>query len=302
MKRRIIVTVLIPTVVILFVFIYSNSITAYSVSSKKQSHAKSSELIQALDNNHVPIVDYGYVNGIYVGPARNPITIAHKALSYYDALKIDAGNAKAKKSLINNANWLVDNAVTHGNYSIFEYKFQWPPYGLKQPWYSAMAQGEGIKALVRAYEVTKDKKYLDTAKMLLGSFFVEVKDEGVTYKTSNGWWYEEYASKDEPRESRVLNGMMYALLGVHEYYDYTHDSKAKYIFDQGVTALKNSLPRYNYRDNYTYYDILGNISPLQYHKAVIQTLGPLYDITKEQIFKTYFYKWKHFKEPSESML
>jgi uncharacterized protein YyaL (SSP411 family) len=46
-----------------------------------------------------------------------------------------------------------------------------------------MAQGRALQALIKAHEVTGQNKYLDSAKMLLNSFFVELKDGGVTYKT-----------------------------------------------------------------------------------------------------------------------
>jgi hypothetical protein len=74
---------------------------------------------------------------------------------------------------------------------------------------------------------------LDFANRFLNSFFVEVENGGVTYKTKNGYWYEEYACKGG-KESRVLNGMMFALLGIHEYLKYTNDAKARFLFNKGV--------------------------------------------------------------------
>jgi heparosan-N-sulfate-glucuronate 5-epimerase len=302
-EEHIILMISIIVVAILVVYIEDEFSSAYSIPTSKVSHLIGSSNhsvpipITAVDKFGVPILDYGYVNGIYVGPARNPITVASKASHYYGIYQQKHSN-EAKQSLINNANWLVSNAANRGNYSILEYRFNWPPYGLKPPWRSGMAQAQAIQALIKAYEVTKDKKYLDTSKMLLNSFFIEVKDGGVTYKTpKEGWWYEEYASRNESNESRVLNGMIFALLGIHDYYTYTRDPNAKYLFDQGIVALKKNLPRYNYEDHYTYYDVLGNLSPPSYHKAVIQSLSPLYKITRESIFKTYLDKWKHSKSP-----
>ncbi len=45
-----------------------------------------------------------------------------------------------------------------------------------------MAQGQAIQALKRAYDVSRDQKYLDTANALLNSFFVEVKEEVLPIK------------------------------------------------------------------------------------------------------------------------
>lgn len=131
------------------------------------------------------------------------------------------------------------------------------------------------------------------AKKLLNSFFVEVKDGGVTYKTSqNGWWYEEYADNGG-KDSRVLNGMMFAVLGIHEYYEYTNDSDAKYLFDQGILSLKMSISKYD-NNGHSYYDILKN-PPEKYHK-VHKQLDMLYNITNEEIFKEYRDKWASYIE------
>jgi heparosan-N-sulfate-glucuronate 5-epimerase len=279
--------------------------TTIATNTEKQSENSCSskfgirDPVLAFDRSNIPIVDYGYVGQVYVGPERNPVTIAHQVFSDYSSYKKNHTDLGAKQSLINNANWLVNNVAHASNYSIFEYRFPWPPYCLKPPWHSAMAQAQSIQALVKAKEVTQDQKYIESAKMLLKSFFVEVRDGGVTYKTPNdGWWYEEYASSNGGKQSRVLNGMTFALLGIYEYYNYTHDTDAKFLFDKGVMELKKDLHLYSYLNGYTYYDRLGNLSPPMYHKAVVDTLSSLYKITKDQTFMMYLHKWQNYKIPS----
>jgi heparosan-N-sulfate-glucuronate 5-epimerase len=250
----------------------------------------------SIDNSSVPIVDYGYMDEIYIGPQRNAVTTTNKALSYYEEYN-RTGDDYSKRAFLNNSDWLVNNAVPKGNYSIFEYKFPWPPFHLKPLWHDGMAQGRAIQVLIKAHEITGDEKYLDSAKLLLNSFFVEVKNGGVTYKTPNdGWWYEHYAGVggDEPR---VLNAMLFTILGIYEYYEYTHDPAAKYLFDQGVLALKKDLPRYEYYNGtYSTYHVLNNQIPasLSYHDIHVKLLGDLYKITREEIFKIYHDKWKNF--------
>lgn len=241
-----------------------------------------------LDNNGIPYVDYGEI-----GLQRNPVTISDKIFDYYEEYKEEEDQA-ARQLLINNAEWLVDNAVTYGNYSILEYDFPWQVYNMTPKWRSGLAQALAIQALIKAHEVTDERRYIDTAERLLNSFFVEVKDGGVTYKTTSGWWYEEYAdtSGEEPR---VLNGMMFTLLGIHEYYQYTRSNTAKHLFDQGIVALRNDLPLYD-DDGYSYYDILGNPA-WEYHNIHIDLSNQLYDITKDSIFKDYRDRWQSFREP-----
>ena len=246
-----------------------------------------------LDERGVPIVDYGYVSGVYIGKQRNPVTVSQKALEYYE--NYEKGDENQKYLFLNCADWLVNNSIPYDNYLILEYRFPWPIYNMTPPWRSGMAQGKAFQVLIRAHNITNDEKYLNTAKKLLNAFFYEVEDGGVTYKTSNdGWWYEEYADEGG-KASRVLNGMMFALLGIHEYYEYTKDPDAKYLFDQGVLALKRSLPHYD-MDGYSYYDILGHPSG-KYHKIHIWQLERMYNITHEKIFKEYHDKWNSYKEP-----
>jgi len=241
----------------------------------------------------IPEVTY---NAVLRGES-NPVTVTHFALDSYSNYLI-SGNETLKQIFLNAANWLVNTAVSHGNYSILAYHFPWAPYNLKPPWQSAMAQGRALQVLIRAHHITGDEKYLDTAKKLLNAFFVEVKDGGVTYKSPNdGWWYELFAGKGG-KEPRVLNGMMYALLGIYDYFKYTNDSKARFLFDKGISALKENLSRYEYKGNYSNYDILGTTNPLGYHKLHIKLLGLLYDSTKDGTFESYYDMWSHYVPPA----
>jgi len=246
-----------------------------------------------LDASGVPIVNYGYVEGVYIGEKRSPVAVSQKAMSYYE--NYEEGNQSQKQLFLNCADWLVNNSTPNGNYTILEYKFPWPLYNMTSPWRSGMAQGIALHVLIRAHNITGDDKYLVSAKKLLNSFFYEVDEGGVTYKSSNdGWWYEEYADEGG-KVSRVLNGMMFAMLGIYDYYNYTGDPDAKYLFDQGVIALKKNLPVYD-DDGYSYYDILGRPAA-KYHKIHIALLESLYDITHEEIFKTYHDRWASYREP-----
>jgi hypothetical protein len=146
---------------------------------------------------------------------------------------------------------------------------------------------------MRAYELTGNTKYLELARMILNSFFVEVKDGGVTYKTPNGgWWYEEYGG-NRSSATGILSGMMSTVLGIHDYYDLTKDPDAKYIFDQGVLALTKSLSRYDYKNGTSMYDdLLGHVASPYFLKANVNMLGQLYDLTKQGVFKVYHDKWQ----------
>jgi hypothetical protein len=247
-----------------------------------------------LDNDGIPLVYYGTtVNGEPIGFQRNPVTTTLQANEFYDKYK-ENNNESSKTHFINNANWLVDNAVNKGYYSLLQYNFPLPIYKFEAPWFSAMANGLALQVLIKAHEITLDSKYLITAKSLLNAFFIEIEDGGITYKdSSNEWWYEEYISNDQyTKISRVLNGMLFTVLGIYDYFQYTNDPNAKLLFDKGVNSLKKEISKYNY-NGYSSYDLLGNPSN-NYHQIHINLTKQLYDLTGESIFNDYHELWKNF--------
>jgi heparosan-N-sulfate-glucuronate 5-epimerase len=245
------------------------------------------------DNHGLPFVDYGDMMGVHIGMHYNPITIAQKSDKYYEDF-ITTHNETSKMRFLSHANWFVDNALTIGNYSFFVYNFPFPPYQLESPWFSAMAQAESLPRLLKAYDITDDKIYLQTAKKALNVLFININDPckcGVTYKTSDrGWWFEEYANghSDGPR---VLNGMMFTLVDIYDYYNATNNNAALYLFDQGLTSLKAELHNYDKNGTYSSYDKIKGYAPIEYHLVHVCLLEKLYRITNDQFFNEYYTMW-----------
>jgi heparosan-N-sulfate-glucuronate 5-epimerase len=266
-----------------------------------RSYSVSDTNIITLDKNGVPITDYGCKGEIYIGAQRNPLHIAREAIVLYDRYN-STNDQRYLSTFLNNANWLVEHAVSKGNYSVLQYNFPWHPYVSQPPWQSGLAQGRALDVLVKAHQITGNKTYLDTAKSLLDAFLIEVKDGGLTLKgPDDDWWYEEYADNDTGGiESRVLNGMTGSLLDIYNFYEYTQDQTAKFLFDKGIIALKKNLPKFEYiGGQYSTYDALNNTkpAPFDYHLAQTSHLGILYNITGDEEFKTYYDRWTNFKLP-----
>jgi heparosan-N-sulfate-glucuronate 5-epimerase len=252
------------------------------------------------DKNNLPIVDYGTLDGEYIGKHYNPITITQHSDKYYEKYIRD-GDPQSKIMYLRHMDWLVNNAITIGNYSFFEYPFPFPyssDYQLSSPWYSAMAQGEVVPRLIKAYQITDNKTYLETARKSLNVLFIDIENPcncGVTIKSlKDGWWYEEYANSTE-LGPRVLNGMMFTLLGIHDYYKLTGDPRSLYLFNQGILSLKNNLHIYDKNGTHSYYDNQG-FESMTYHDIHVDLLGKLYDITRDDLFKKYYENWKRGSE------
>ena len=189
-----------------------------------------------LDEDGVPIVDYGNWHGVHIGRQRNPVTISQRAMAYHDLYQ--NGDQSYLQPFLNCANWLQSAAVPHGEFSLLEYQFPWPQYQPTPPWRSAMAQGRALQVLVRAHQLTNDDSYLESARRLLNAFFVDFEHGGATMRSEqNGWRYKEYAGVGGP-ESRILNGMTFTVLGIPDNMRYTGDPDVQYLFAQAALALK----------------------------------------------------------------
>ncbi len=230
-----------------------------------------------LDENGIPITLYPDL-----GPQRNPANIAQQGLVYL--------NEGKRELFLNTADWFVENASRRDDFVVWEYKFSWNSYNMTPPWISAMAQGLGVEVLGHAYNIAGKSIYIVYAKEALKAFLVPIKEGGVRVDTGNGWWYEEYADFGG-RNQRVINGMIYALQGVYNFWLITGDEQAKIVFDKGIIALKENLSSYDAL-GWSYYDALGNAASDKYHHIHIHQMRWLYEVTGDPMFTHYANDWE----------
>jgi heparosan-N-sulfate-glucuronate 5-epimerase len=91
-----------------------------------------------------------------------------------------------------------------------------------------MTQALGVSVLPRAHQLTGDEKYMATARRAMGWISKPVEDGGCSFRNENGTWIEEYPNASDP--NHVLNGHMWALFGVWDFYRATQDENAKTFF------------------------------------------------------------------------
>jgi heparosan-N-sulfate-glucuronate 5-epimerase len=244
-----------------------------------------------LDDKGIP-----YLIDNKVGKQRNPVIVCNQALAYYDRFK--EGDSTQRILFLNCANWLIENSTTKNGFTVLPYNYNWSIYNMVSPWRSGLTNGVSLQVFIKAHSLTNDQKYLDIAKRVLNSFYVEVSEGGVTYKFENkGWWFEEFAS-ETGYVSRVLNGHLFALLGIHDYFEYTQDPHAKYLFEQGMRALKNNLALYDSHVGPSYYDLRSRPTDRKYHAVHIDLLEKLFKITNDPLCRFYIDKWKTYQHPS----
>ncbi|MFG2277509.1 D-glucuronyl C5-epimerase family protein [Streptomyces asoensis] len=120
------------------------------------------------------------------------------------------------------------------------------------PWFSGMAQGEAISLFVQLAQVEElssvDRAaYRAAADAAFAS--LQLGDDGypwVTNVDSDGyWWIQEYPANPQGTglSDYTYNGMVYALLGIYDYYCATGSQAAADLYDAGATTLAAHFPR-----------------------------------------------------------
>ncbi|XP_055048526.2 glucuronic acid epimerase a [Misgurnus anguillicaudatus] len=200
------------------------------------------------------------------------------------------------------SDWLLHNQDEHGGWPIKVTRKLGEGFKSLEPgWYSAMAQGQAMSTLVRAYLVTHNPTYLSAAIRATSPFKKTSEQRGVKATFMNKFdWYEEYPTTPS---SFVLNGFIYSLIGLYDVAE-TAGNKlgrdAGVLFGQGLESLKAMLPLFDTGSG-TVYDLrhftLGmapNLARWDYHTTHINQLQLLSSIDSTPIFRDYVKRWKTY--------
>jgi heparosan-N-sulfate-glucuronate 5-epimerase len=245
------------------------------------------------DDAGVPLLDYRGP----IGKQYNPIAIAQYGLGNYNRISRNADPQARRKRFLLASDWLVANLEPNAQgVSVWNHNFDWEYRDtLKAPWYSGLAQGQGISLLVRAHHQTGDSKYLESAQRAFQSFLHTIQEGGVLFRNDQGdVWIEEYLV-DPP--THILNGMIWASWGVYDYFLATGDPQARELFGRVVETLARNLARYDL-GFWSLYEQSGTrlrmIASPFYHRLHIVQLRILHDLTGRAIFRVYADRWETY--------
>jgi hypothetical protein len=224
----------------------------------------------------------------------NPITVCNYSLFHFNRF-IRTSSPESKDIFLAQAQWLIANTAEGPDESaVWYYLFDLPYYQIKAPWISGMAQGQALSVLLRAHQLTNEQKFRIAATSVFRIFNIDAANQGVISRFPDGKpVIEEYPSP--AMTTSVLNGFIYAIIGVRDYFLYSQEIKAKALFDQFIDSLKTNLFRFD-NGYWSYYD---QVAPLRlaskpYHCIHIHQLKELYKITNEEIFNEYAMRWQRY--------
>jgi len=246
----------------------------------------------AYDASGIPLLDY---HG-QIGLQYNPIAIAQYGLGNYNLWRRSGDPSRRQKFLLV-ADWLSTHLEQNAQgLAVWQHHFNWEYRDtLKAPWYSALAQGQGISLLVRAHKETQESRYLDAAKRALASFCKPTSEGGVAFTDERGdLWFEEYIVTPP---THILNGFIWALWGIHDYFLATGDKSAQELFSRAVRTLLHNLDRYDL-GFWSLYEQSGTRLPMVaspfYHQLHIVQLRIMHRLTGEDAFAQVASRWEGY--------
>ena len=240
----------------------------------------------------IPMIDYCGRLGLQY----NPIAVAQWGLGNYNLFALRRGEA-AKQKFLAASDWLCAHLESNPTgLHVWNHHFDWEYRSmLKAPWYSALAQGQGISLLVRAYQETGSEKYRKSAAQAFEAFLAPVAEGGVTCTDAQGnLWFEEYVVTSA---THILNGFIWAAWGVYDYFLATDDDRARRLFESAIETLRANLHHYDL-GFWSLYEQSGTLLPMVaspfYHRLHIVQLRILYRMTGVGTFAHFAEKWESY--------
>jgi heparosan-N-sulfate-glucuronate 5-epimerase len=244
------------------------------------------------DSSGIPLLDYHGAIGLQY----NPIAIAQWGLGNHHLYR-RTGAAVHKTKYLAAADWLVAHLEQNSfGVSVWNHHFDWEyRTPLKAPWYSALAQGQGISLLVRAHAAVGSPAYLEAAQKAFISFLKPIEEGGVIFTDESGRrWFEEYIVSPP---THILNGFIWAAWGVYDYFLATQDAAARDLFAQAVETLKANLDRYDL-GFWSLYEQSGTRLPMVassfYHRLHIVQLRIMEKLTGDPLFTQFADSWQTY--------
>ena len=171
----------------------------------------------------------------------------------------------------------------------FQYRLHNGSYNevMLPPWFSGIAQGFGLAFISRIYQSTGNPYYLYAADSVFNAFLY-TDDDGDVWITdidsSGYYWIEEYPFVPK---TRVLNGFLFAISGLYEYYQVTQSGNCRIVFQGACTTIKDNVYRYRVPGQISYYCLLHRSQYSEYHQIVIRQLRYISQITGDDFFRNF---------------
>ncbi|MFG1610361.1 D-glucuronyl C5-epimerase family protein [Actinoplanes sp. NPDC049265] len=194
---------------------------------------------------------------------------------------------------VTQARWLINFKQVYAGAWFFPYRWEHvlpasptkPTVVLRNPWYSAMAQGEVLSLFMRLYETTGDARYRTAADRTFAALLVpNVAGRPWATWTYGGYtWFEETTFADGTGD-RILNGHIFTVLGIYDYWVITRDARAYRLLQAGLLTSLVYAGRLRRPAWQSYYDDYRRGDSRKYHQLHVLLVRYLAEMTGDQRF------------------
>ncbi len=267
--------------------LYGPTLDYYYIDFSKSKYLDASQY-HTFDRNGIPL--FKIAEKYYY----HPVHISQFALGAY-GYYLKTKDATAKQIFLKCADWLTGNVIKSGNFYYWEYAFkaEWATMQNGR-WFSAMAQGEGVSVLLRAFCETGDKRYLQVARNMIRSIFYDVTVGGVSAVRGSSYIFpQEYPSITS---SDVLNGAIFAYFGVYDYYRVTGDPDVKEFGEIIAKTISSALDQFDAGYWSLYCRRPKYLAPPFYNSLHVTQLKIVYLITGDKRFLSYSQKFEEYQK------
>lgn len=242
----------------------------------------------------------------------HPIAQAQYALAALESHRL-SGDQEYLDVALRNAERIVERRDTIDGAWYFPYDFDFDLYRndrgvLTAPWVSGMATGQALSVFSRLYEVTGDAAWREAADQTFAAFLQAPDGEGyfVSFVDSAGeLWLEEYPRYPESTSERVLNGHMWSMFGLWDYW-LMHGQdhpEAEQLFRGALHTLeKTAVEEFRNPGWSSYYSVWQRQLAPTYHQHHQEQFLMIYRMTHDPLWieRAALYRddWPHYRRTS----
>jgi putative cell wall-binding protein len=190
------------------------------------------------------------------------------------------------------AEQLIAMRVVRGDAWWFPYWWPWTYDGrrMNPPWWSAMAQGQALSLFVRLAQETGELRWDVAADRTWLSFTQSRAATGpwAPLVIDDHLYLEEFAGNQPPL--LVLNGQIFSLFGLYDYWRHTGDTEVRRYLDGATTTVVDMMPKVRVPGDVSYYCVQEVFcqrprwQDMKYHQIHSWQLDTLARITQDQQF------------------
>ncbi|MEV7625550.1 D-glucuronyl C5-epimerase family protein [Actinoplanes sp. NPDC089786] len=220
-----------------------------------------------------------------VAQAQYGLALVNNYRRTHDSWYLDLAQRQARR--------LADTHVDARGAWYFPYRFDFPLSSgigltMRAPWYSAMAQGQATSLFIRLAKATGSAEWRRAADRAFRSLQLGYA-AGVPWAThrdaAGRLWLEEYPGPNPATSARVLNGHIFAIYGVWDYWNVTRSPAAAAIFSEATRTVYTYLLRGFRNPSWaSSYSLRGDVPSEKYHNIHVNQLLHLHALSGQPVF------------------